>query len=381
MKSKFNWKEFEKEAEIENQIRGKFEILRKEIIKSKETPFKDKSNEYTKDFGILLDLKIEEILDCFQNFPLKNKKTLKNKFNSSLKRDLDLIFNKKALCLISFRSIAIFKFFQVISTIFDDIKIEIQQNKLYICEIDASRKVLMEINIFNKNYVFFREGKINLDLINLRNVLKAKKGDESQTSIIIGENKLFIEIYSKKYKCSLKRILNNKTKDEKTKNSVQELKKINYPCRFQLTKEKLMYLKDNFGLYSEKINIVCSKNQIKFTERGQIGFNELIWENKQENEVMIDLQNIKSDQEDFIKNTDKIIQDELENSNRKIKRKHEIRGKFWIEYFDTCLKIMKFLKESHKIIFFMQEKKPLKSEIKIENLGETVVRFYFDPWS
>ena len=186
MKSAFNWKEFEKKAENECQLKERFEKLRDELVKIKDSPFDGETNSYSKDFEILLDSKIKFILNNFQNIPIQDRKALKNKFYNQLKKELDLIHNKKALCVINFDSVAIFKFFQALSTIFDHLNIDILQDKLYICEIDSSRKVLIEITISNNTYTFFKEGRITLDLFSLNTALKAKIGDLSRTYIIIG---------------------------------------------------------------------------------------------------------------------------------------------------------------------------------------------------
>jgi hypothetical protein len=386
MKSKFDWKELEKKAEIENQIKEKFELLRQAIIESGQSPFINTTQDYKMDSELSINSKIRYILDNHQ-YPSKDKKNLERKFRSSLKKDLDLIFNKEALCLISFESVTIFKFFKALSSIFDDFTLKIQNNDLYICNIDKTRKVLTEITIFNDSYNYFKDGKIRLDLFSLSNALKAKASDLSQTSLIFGEKDLYIEIISKKFKSTVNRVIEYKKLEEQIEIPINELKKIQYPCRFQLTKDKLQYLKDNTGFHSEKLEVICKENLIQFIEVDKRRIlNEIIWNKTELNEINIDFSALSTELEQLKKDLNEKIDENLQNQMielnnyiRNNKEKHEIRGKFWIHYLIICLKIMNILKNSKVITFFIRDDKPLKSEIIIEKLGDTKVRFYLAP--
>lgn len=386
MKSKFDWKEFEKKAVVAKQIKLKFGILKDELYNRKNSPFNNGTNEYSGEFETFLNSKIKNILIQYHDLPIKEKKLLKNKFKYSLKKDLDLIFNKKARCLIFFDSVAIYKFFQALSTIFDEIKIEINQDKLYICELDKSRKVLIEIKISNESYTFFKKGKISLDMNSLNKILKAKTSDRPKTCMILGKEKLFIEIISEKFKSNIKRVLSYNNQEETVEIPINELKKVKYPCRFQLTKEKLNYLISNSGLYSDKIEIKCNRSQIKFVEKWKNGNNEILWEKKKDNEIIFNFSILKTELEQLKKiiktNPDSDLQNQLiqlQNYIRKITEKPEIKGKFLRNFLVINLKMMNFLKESDLIIFSLRDEKPLKSEIKIERLGNALITFYLAP--
>ncbi|MHA1147768.1 MAG: hypothetical protein ACTSR8_05945 [Promethearchaeota archaeon] len=386
MKSKFDWKEFEKKAELENQINEKLGLLREELIKSKKSPFNKETDEFSKDFEMHLNIKIKNILNQFQNFPLNEKLLLKNKFIKTLRKEFDLRFKKKAFCLIIFNSVPIFKFFQALSTIFNKIKIEIHPDKLYICELDPSRKVLVDISISNETYTFFKESKIILNTSNLNKALKAKKSDKSKTYLILGKDKLYIEINSQKFKSSIKRVLNYENQDKDIDIPINELNKVNYPCRFQLTKERLNYIKSNSGFYSDIIKIICNSNQIKFIEKGDGGKNEIIWENKKGNEIVIDFSILNTElaqlENDFNNSSDIRLQNQLIKLKEYIKKNAknpEIKEKFLVNFLVLNLRMMSLLEETDIINFFLRDDNPLKSEIKIEELGDTIINFYLAP--
>ncbi|MFX1458737.1 MAG: hypothetical protein ACFFBT_04655 [Promethearchaeota archaeon] len=352
---KTNWDKFEQQGKKDGELQQEFGLLF--TFYTEYLPvnvFEEDSDQFTKEFIQELEKKYDEICAKFPQLPQKQKTHWKNKTSLQLREHLDLLINKKALCTIEFDSYSIHKFFEALKSIVEEVVFEIKQEKIVITLTDDNVISLAEVSLKNRSYIFYREGNLALNIEDLDNLIKASDKDNAHTTLIFGEDKLFITITSKKYKTSPKRTLEHLDIDKQDITALN-LHEIEYPCKFEITKELLEYIIINSGKYSDIIGIECTPEQLTFSEMGQIGEGTIPFKRKAINLI------------EFF--------DELVEKDQEIRQKEY----FGLEYFKTVKKLASILAHNDPIQFFLKHDHPLKSVIEFKRLEDTSITFYFAP--
>ncbi len=359
-KNAFNWVNLAEKGKIEGIVRKRLEELKTNSINkfiSGDLSLNE-NNQIPNEIKELLNSKLDKIVLNFSLFTEKEIEEKKNQFYSELEKELDLVINKKALCSIEFEGYTFYNFFKALSSLLDEIEIEIKEDKLYVLTMDPIRISTIEIIIKNESFKFYNLGNLGFNLSDLKKVLKCKSGDDSIISLIFGKEKLYIKINSKKYKSQIERELNCIDYHQSGKIKIDRLHTIEYNCFFDLSKKNLGYLMDNFGIYSEIIHIECYDNKICFIESGDSGTNEISWDKNSKASYNFKSKN-KNSKNIFIQN--------------------QCHGNYSLEFFNMNNKMASLLNSSDQILFSIREKYPLKSEIIYAKLGGSFIRFYISP--
>jgi len=366
-KVNFDWENLANKGELEGQLKEELGTLKKNLInrvvESGESPFLQKSNQFYNEFKNSVEIQLDEIFLGFSFLTKDEKGHKRQRFFIELCYELDLIINRKACCSIEFEGYAIYSFFKALSSLLDEVEIKVYQEKLYILTMDPLRIIIFEIVILNKTFKFYKEGMLGFNLNDLQKALKCKSSDESKINLIFGKDKLYISIKSKKFHSHIERELNCINFHESGKLDIDELHKIKYPCCFKLSKEKLEYLLDNFGLYSEIIKIRCFKDKVSFIELGESGNNEISWNS---NSIP-----------NFFFNPHLIMEEE--NTSEELNIRNYYKGVYSLDFFNMTYKMANLLDKSELITLSMKEKHPLKSEMIFPKLGDTILKLYISP--
>jgi len=414
----FNWTEFQKIGIIEKDLNIKLEKLKDNLIKqliaymqnaqinktditteskddpshfySSSNPNSSKSSNYINVLKKNIETQLTQIFsnNDFKNFPKIKIDERKQKFMEEVLELIELIHNKKACCSIEFDGFSIYNFLKALSTIIYETQLEIRENGIFIITMDPSCVSLVDIHFINDNYMFFQPAKVAFNIINLQNVLKCKKSDKSKTSLLFAKDRLYIAIDSKRFHSNIERELKCIDLPQGSKINLDSLDFKHYQFQFNLTKDRLNYLIDNFGIYEQVISIVCYSNKIVFEEESDSGSNQIIWKNDEKlnirsisnkhNKNDIDKENIEINVNNKVNETD---QDNKNKKNHQNSEKNEIKVQQYIalDFFKILNNMATILNKSDAIEFFIGEKMPLGTEIKINNLGNTVIRFYIAP--
>lgn len=238
--------------------------------------------------------------------------------------------------------------------------------------MDPSRICLIQVIFDTDNYTFFRQGKIGINLENLKNVLFCNADDQSTTTLLIGQEKIFITIHSKKFKSEIRRTLGGLDLDIEDI-TFDTLESLAYPFDFSLTKERFIHTLKNLGVYSEVMGIHVNSDSISFTKSGQLGNAEILWKKNQ-------LKSLEFHQE--------LLENELEKENLKEKDKKELESilssKQCYSYhsleFINWIKSMTFiLNGKDSIKFYLRTDHPIKTIISFKKLGHTSMLSYLAP--
>ncbi|MHA1252625.1 MAG: hypothetical protein ACTSRP_21745 [Candidatus Helarchaeota archaeon] len=366
---KIQWQELAKKGKLEGDLRDELDKFRHDLINkiltNNNCNLINENNVLSENAKELINPKLDDIFLKYNVFSEKEIKLKKKQFYFNLERDLNLILNKEALCSIKFDGYTIYRFFNAISLLLPEVEINVQKDRLYILTIDPLRICLIEIILRNDSYQFFREGKISFNLLDLQNVLKCKNNDNSITELIFGLHKLYIKINSKKFNSIIERELNCIDFHQSEDLNIKPLRNIDYTCQFEISKEKLKYLLENFGIYSDIIELQISPKKIQFIESGELGNNTISWDKNSISKL------------DIIFNKDQISSNiskyKKANSNKKIKTQ------FSLSFFNIIYKMASLLDKSDKIFFFLREKFPMVSKIRFPKLEKTLINLYISP--
>ncbi len=363
----FDWENLSDKGKLEGQLKEELGTWKKNLInrlvESGESPFLQKPNQLSNEFKNSIETQLDEIFLGFSFLTIDEKGHKRQRFFIELCYELDLLINRKACCSIEFEGYAIYTFFKALSSLLDEVEIKIYQDKLYILTMDPLRIVIFEIILVNTTFKFYKESMIGFNLNDLQKALKCKSSDESKINLIFGKDKLYISIKSKKFHSHIERELNCINFHESGKLDIEELHTIKYPCCFKLSKEKLEYLLDNFGLYSEIIKIRCYKDKISFIELGESGNNEISWNSNSISNVFFNPHLLK----------------EEENRSEELNNRKYYEGIYSLDFFNMTYKMANLLDKSELITLSMKEKHPLKSEMIFPKLGDTILKLYISP--
>ena len=355
-RNEFNWDFLAKKGELENQLKEKLSSLKKEVLQKILEDNNSRNLESAKlifnKFQDLIQNQLDETISNYSFYTDNEKNYKKQQFNKDLLQDINLLVEKKALCSIKFDGYSIYNFFKSLSLLLPEIEFIICEDKIYIIAMDPLRIVTFEITISNYYFKFYNKGKIGCNLNDLQKALKCKASDETTTNMIFGKDKLYLTIKSKKFKSQIERELSCIDFHQSGIIDIEKLHKITYPCHLELSKERISYLLENFGLYSEIIKIQCDSNRISFRETSPSGNNEISWNN--DSSLKIEFK-----------------PDEL-NMNG-------LDGAYSLEFFTINNKMASLLEKSEGVLFFLKSDYPLKSEIKFSKLGDVWIKFYISP--
>lgn len=372
-KPKDDWNDWIQEGELNSEIKTQLNDLFQKYLKtnSKSIFLKD-TDTFTEEFLEKVNTDLDLIFANFPNLPPKEVSLKRNFFLTDLKERLDLLYNKKALCQISFDAYPLYRFIESFSGLVDEVEFRINENNIQIDIMDPSKICLIKIIFGTDNYTFFDNGKLGINLEDLKKVLVCNAGDQSTATLLFGQEKLFITIRSKKYKSEIKRTLGG-LDIEIGEIPLDSLERIAYPFEFSLTKEKFEYTLKNLGVYSEVIGIHVNNNTITFDESGQLGNAEIVWKKSQ-------LKSLNFYQE--------LLENELEKKGIKEEEKTELEtilsskecySYHSLEFINWIRKMTSILDDKDSITFFLRTGHPLKCILAFKKLEHTSMLSFFAP--
>lgn len=276
-KGKDKWNDWFQEGELNKEINVKLEDLFEKYLEGDpKSIFLKNSGQLTKEFVEKVNNDLDLTFARFPKLSAKESSLKRNLFISDLRERLDLLHNKKALCKISFDAYSFDNFIKSCSDLVDEIEFRINKNNIHFTIMDSSRINLFRVNLSTKNYSFFKEGKLAINLEDLYKVLTCNAGDQSSTTLLFGQEQIFITIRSEKFKSEIKRTIKG-IDLEIEEIPLDHLEDLVYPFAFIISKEKLEYTLKNLGVYSEVIGININEDILTFHESGQLGSGEIIW--------------------------------------------------------------------------------------------------------
>jgi hypothetical protein len=297
------------------------------------------------------------------------------KFRESIKEDLILLHLKEAYGSITFDMYSFYQFVSAYKQINEESEFKIKEDGIQIKQMDPSRVVLMTISLKNDSYRFFKKGTIGINLDDLETTLKCNKADNQEVTLIFGETYLFLEIYSETYKTTINRTL-AALDLEFDEIPMEALQNTRYPGQFGLTKTQLNYILRNCGIYSDVVSILLSPDKVKFMESGQIGEQDINFEEKDLKTCGIDLDLIKKTLDD---------KDEEDDGNYITEKYQEIltsktvSGTYSLAFFKIIGKIASILSDLDEIIVELLTDSPLRALMDLKELGTSNIEFYLSP--
>lgn len=256
------------------------------------------------------------------------------------------------------------------SNITDEDNFYIEEDKIYVKLMDPSRICLMEAEIIMDGYKFYRKGNVAFNIENLALLLKCNKEDNATTELIFGEESLSVKIISEKYNSVIERSLEAiDLKKEETQ--LESLYKINYPCEFELSKEKFEYLLRN--LNNDIVQINVSQDEVCFSENTSISNGKIIWKKQNLSGLRLDFSVLKRElgDKDITANNKGIVENIIEN-----KKCSSTNSLLYIKYISSMAKVIQ-AKDSIK--FNLRTDNPLRAEIEYKSLDNTKMIFFIVP--
>ncbi len=403
-KSDFDWNEIAKKGAQDKRIQkeiGDFEeYCFKYLEKQKITSI---AQEVLQPKWDVLEEKAGEI---HKNYPDITPKDFKRRILQAFERvkeRVGLHLIKKAKCEITFDGFGIYKFFEAVASFIDELQFSVREDALYLHTMDASRIGLMEIKFFNESFKFFKTGKLGINIEDLKILTQCQAGDQAETRIIIGEDRLFLEIKSK-YNPKLDRDL-IALDIEVEEIPMDNLNAIVYPHIFEIPKDKYEYLMRNFGKYSEILDIECNNDAVTFSESGQIGQQQMSWTKKQLpriehiretlqyeikklNKEIDNLQESLSDEEIDSEQIEEELKERAVRRSNLLQLKNEVgrlralldikssKGSYSLTFLNINKKMTSVLTPNEVLRFSLNTDHPLRTEIDFKRLGDVHLIYY-----
>lgn len=333
--------------------------------------FIENSEDFSKQFSKKLNEKLESILIKYKFFSDEEIDQKKNKFISKLNENLSLIIKKKSFCRISFPAYPLYLFLLAFSSILEQAQFSIEKNQITVKGMDENKIVYFNLNMKNDNYIFFRKGKINLNIKKLASLLKCHKEDKSKAEILFCENILDINLYSKKHHSTITRMLNTLNLDSENFN-FNNLYQIEYISRFSLSIEKFEHLLRNIELFSGFIRIIINEKGISFKEIGKNIKNEIFWGKKL-------IEKLKFNFNPILKQIDNETNIQKKEELKEIIEKKVCSSAHSIAFFNLIGKLVKPLKNNDSLKFELRNNHPIKVIIDYKELAETNLILYHSP--
>ncbi len=367
------WDQMSKEGTQEGQLKNELQDLKNYFLNDLNLPedvFKKDAHAFTPEFLGTVNEKLDNVLNNY-DFLMKKERELKHKnFIADLSDDLYMILEKKAFCAIRVPSFKIYNFMNAFSNIVDEDMFYIEKDRIYVRLMDPSRICLMEVKLKLEGFKFFRRGEVAFDIENLAKTLKCNKEDKATTELVFGEETVSVKIVSEKYNSVIERML-EAIHLEKEEIPFESLYKINYPCEFVLSKEKLEYLLRN--LNSEIVKITVSENRVCFAEENIYSNGRIIWKKDDLSRLGCDF----SDLEHELNRQD--ISDDMRGVIEKIIENEECSSAYSLLFIGYISNMAKVIQAKDPIKFNMRNKTPIRAEIEFKGLGNTKMVFFIAP--
>jgi len=256
------------------------------------------------------------------------------------------------------------------SNIIDEDIFYIEKDRIYVRLMDPSRICLMEVKLKLEGFKFYRRGEVAFDIENLAKILKCNVGDKATAELIFGQKCLSVKIISEKYKSIIERTL-EAIHLEKEEIPFESLYKINYPCEFVLSKEKLEYLLRN--LDGETVRITISENRVSFAEENIYSNGRIIWKKDDLNLLKCDFSDLERElnRQDIPENLKGMVEKIIEN-----KECSSVYSLLFIGYISSMAKV---IQAKDTIKFNIRDENPLRAEIEFRDLGDTKMAFFIAP--
>ncbi|TFG21221.1 MAG: hypothetical protein EU529_13800 [Promethearchaeota archaeon] len=366
----YDWAGLAKKGEQDKELKEKLNtLLFSYDDKSSSSIFVSKTNTFQKKFSSEINSKLDTIFAEHPSIKPKEIAQRKKSFLKRLNEKLNLLINKKAFCKITLPSYPIHKFFEAFSSIIDEIEFLPTKDYIKIRAMDPSRICLIHVSIKSENYQFFREGKLGINLDDLQKLIKCNSTDNSQTTLIFAEDRLYITINSRKYNSNINRTLISLDTDME-EIPLETLLEINYPSEFSISPSKLDYVLRNMDLYSEIITIKVKPNEISFTEEGQLGTGSIKWEKNKIKRLHFNLSHIKEElKNENLSNSNKTL---LEN----ILEKKEISSAYSYTFIKQVSNMSKILGKGETVDFSLKTDHPLKAYMRFKDLDNSEMMFF-----
>lgn len=367
------WSNLAEKGMNEKELKEKLNTLL--LSYDKESPssiFIEKTSTFQKEFTHEINSKLDAIFTEYSFMKPKEITQRKKKFLKRLQERADLILNKKGFCKISFSSYPLFQFFDGLSSIIDEVEFVATREHLKIAVMDPSRICLLYILFKHKSYQFFREGKLGINIDDLKKLIKSNSSDNSHTALIFAEDRLHITIKSRKYNSTINRTLQPLDLDREEV-PIENLLGIVYPSEFSILPSKLDYVIRNMDLYSEIITIKVNSNEISFSESGQLGAGNLKWTKNKIKQIHFELDSIREELKDetLSEGSKTILKNILEDK--------ECCGAYSFTFMKQIGNMAKILVKGETINFNVKTDHPLKIYMRFKDLGNSEMLFWLSP--
>ncbi|MFO8018827.1 MAG: hypothetical protein R6U96_09340 [Promethearchaeia archaeon] len=377
-------KKGKQDAQIQQLIDKILEEHMKETQKSLFTPEPD-SHRFTDEYTQVLMDQIEDVLTDF-DLPSSDRNLKVESAIDRLNKYLYLKIQKKALSTIEFPAYDFYRFIQALKGLIEETELIVEEDGIKINGMDPSRVCLFVINITNDSFYPLRTGKLGINLNDLEKLVKCKSTDKSTLHLTISTDKAYLTLTSEKYNSIIDRIL------EGLDINIEEipldnLKTIDYPIRFALTREQFEHTLSNTGIYSEVLHITGSPKRIEFSEAGEIGDETITWERKVLPYIDADFGILHKLIKELKGDLGEIASDSKTTDPRSLKiKKLEARieqEKSIAVYSHTFLravgKIAPLLEKNDPVHFSLRTDHPFKVETNFSPLGTTQFCFFLGP--
>jgi len=366
------WNQMSEKGTQEGQLKNELQDLKDFFLNDINLPenvFRKDTHVFTPELLGLVNTKLDNLLNNYDFLTEKERELQKKNFMTDLSKDLYMILEKKAFCVIRVPSFKIYNFMKAFSNIIDEDMFYIEKDRIYVRLMDPSRICLMEVELKMEGYKFYRRGEVAFDIENLAKTLKCNIGDKATAELIFGEESLSVKIISEKYKSDIERTL-VAINLEKEEIPLDSLYKINYPSQFELTREKFEYLLRN--LDNDLVHISVSQDEVCFSENNQFGDGKVVWKKENLKGLEFDSSVLKGELENKEIPSDKkiitrMIEDMQCSSTNSLSH---------IKYISSMVKVIQ-AKDSIK--FYVRNDNPLRAEIEFKNLGNTKMVFFIAP--
>ncbi|MFW9951961.1 MAG: hypothetical protein ACFFKA_17725 [Candidatus Thorarchaeota archaeon] len=192
---------------------------------------------------------------------------LKTTFDHVVSQSFELLLEKiiiKPYGKITVNTFQLYKIFDSISKIIDEIQLKCTPEHLKIVFMDPSRILLASDFFATETYLFNKEGKVSINVEDFAKLLKCNKNELCITTLFFGEEQLFIKTESQKYQSTLFDRFNY-IELELEEAPTENLQKIEYPLTFQISPDQFQYVLKKIDEVSEIIEFEGYSDRLMFS--------------------------------------------------------------------------------------------------------------------
>ena len=364
------WNEVGERGKTDSDLGARLNVLLSDYAKLPENEiFTTKLNDFCNPFVVKVNSEQNAIYSDYKEYSEREIEEKRERFFEHLQNHLILTVKKKAMCSISFSAYKLLKFVEALSSLIDEVMFEVKEDKILVEIMDPSRICLIRLTIKDKSYKFFKAGKLSLNVNDFNKVISCAAGDNADTTLIFGEETLYITLKSKARGGAINRTL---TAIELSIEPIpfDNLEKIDYPFSFDLTEDQIEYTLKNLGIYSEITYIGVVEDRILFSESGQIGESEIAWKKEEVSKASLEFGALKTFIENFT--GEQRLRQVLESAlkNKKAASAYSLTFLNWIK------KMASVLNKDDSICFWLCPSHPLKVKLRFPSLGETEMLYF-----